>query len=231
MTINDIYNAVKFISNKEQKGYIKPSEFNTLAKQAQLELINEKLDKIRKYKSLERTGTNYRGSTEDVEDFYNEIGVLSTEATLTYNSNKFQYPADVMYIQWLIYESGGIPTPIEIVDKHNVNHVLRSNLVAPSADYPIAIRTSGGYEVFPTSITSSVKLQYYKEPASPVWGYQASGDDYIYNSNTSTEFELPDSCHNDIIIKILKYVGINLRDADLSSYAVQTETQDYVKTK
>lgn len=231
MTINDIYNSVKFIANKEQKGYIKPSEFNTLAKQAQLELINEKLDKIRKHKSLERTGTNYRGAGEDVDDFYNEVGVLSTEATLTYSSNKFQYPTDVMYVQWLVYEPSSSPTPIELVDRHNVNQVLRSSLVAPSVEYPIAIRTSGGYEVFPTTITSGVKLQYYKEPASPVWGYQASGNDYIYNSNTSVQLELPDSCHNDIIIKILKYVGINLRDADLSNYAVQTETQDYAKTR
>lgn len=234
MTINEIYNAVKFFANKEQKGFVKPSEFNTLAQQAQLEVFNEKMDKIRKFKSAERTGTNYRASVEDPTDFLSEISNLLVDNTLGYNTstNLFDRIGSDSYIEEIYYtNNSGKPTKVEIVSKHNINKLLRSNLVAPSVDYPVALLKSNGIEVFPTSITSGIKMSFYRIFSSPIFGYVASGDDYVYNLSTSTQFELPDSTHNDIIIKICKYIGINLRDAELTNYAVQTENQDYIKTK
>ena len=234
MTINEIYNAVKFFANKEQKGFVKPSEFNTLAQQAQLEVFNEKMDKIRKFKSAERTGTNYRASVEDPTDFLSEISNLLVDNTLGYNTstNLFNRIGSDSYIEEIYYtNSSGKPTKVEIVSKHNINKLLRSNLVAPSVDYPVALLKSNGIEVFPTNITSGIKISFYRVVSSPVFGYVASGDDYVYNLATSSQFELPESTHNDIIIKICKYIGINLRDAELTNYAVQTENQDYIKTK
>ena len=234
MTINEIYNAVKFFANKEQKGFVKPSEFNTLAQQAQQEVFNEKMDKIRKFKSAERTGTNYRASVEDPTDFLSEISNLLIETNLSYNSstNLFNRIDSDSYIEEIYYtNNSGKPTKVEIVSKHNINKLLRSNLVAPSVDYPVALLKSNGIEVFPTNITSGIKISLYRVVSSPVFGYVASGDDYVYNLATSSQFELPESTHNDIIIKICKYIGINLRDAELTNYAVQTENQDYIKTK
>ena len=234
MTINEIYNAVKFFANKEQKGFVKPSEFNTLAQQAQQEVFNEKMDKIRKFKSAERTGTNYRASVEDPTDFLSEISNLFVDNTLGYNTstNLFNRISSDSYIEEIYYtNNSGKPTKVEIVSKHNINKLLRSNLIAPSVDYPVALLKRDGIEVFPTSITSGIKMSFYRILSSPVFGYVASGDDYVYNLSTSTQFELPESTHNDIIIKICKYIGINLRDAELTNYAVQTENQDYIKTK
>jgi len=234
MTINEIYNAVKFFANKEQKGFVKPSEFNTLAQQAQLEVFNEKMDKIRKFKSAERTGTNYRASVEDPTDFLSEISNLLVDNTLSYNTstNLFNRIGSDSYIEEIYYtNNSGKPTKVEIVSKHNINKLLRSNLIAPSVDYPVALLKRDGIEVFPTTITSGIKISFYRILSSPVFGYVSSGDDYVYNSSTSAQFELPESTHNDIIIKICKYIGINLRDAELTNYAVQTENQDYIKTK
>ena len=39
--VNHIYNTVNSIINKEQKGYVKVSEFNTLLQQAELENLKE----------------------------------------------------------------------------------------------------------------------------------------------------------------------------------------------
>jgi len=44
MTIDEIYRLVQTFANKEQRGFITPSDFNLLAKQAELELINKRLD-------------------------------------------------------------------------------------------------------------------------------------------------------------------------------------------
>ena len=39
--VHHIFSTVNAIINKEQKGYVKPSEFNTLLKQAELEVFEE----------------------------------------------------------------------------------------------------------------------------------------------------------------------------------------------
>ena len=43
MTIDEVYRLVQTFANKEQRGFITPSEFNLLAKQAELELYNKRL--------------------------------------------------------------------------------------------------------------------------------------------------------------------------------------------
>jgi len=48
MSIDELYRFVQLIANKEQRGFIKPSEFNLLAQQAQLDLIH---DRVARYKT------------------------------------------------------------------------------------------------------------------------------------------------------------------------------------
>ena len=45
MTVDEVYKFVQFMANKEQRGYINPSEFNMLAKRAQLDVSKEKVGK------------------------------------------------------------------------------------------------------------------------------------------------------------------------------------------
>ena len=47
MTIDEVYRLVQTFANKEQRGFITPSEFNLLAKQAELELYNKRLSLIK----------------------------------------------------------------------------------------------------------------------------------------------------------------------------------------
>ena len=42
MTIDEVYRFIQFIANKDQRGFIKPSEFNLAATRAQLDVIEIK---------------------------------------------------------------------------------------------------------------------------------------------------------------------------------------------
>ena len=42
ININELYKFVQFVSNKEQSGYIKPSEFNIAVDRAQMQLFMER---------------------------------------------------------------------------------------------------------------------------------------------------------------------------------------------
>ena len=45
MTIDELYQFVQFAANKEQRGYVKPSEFNMLATRAQIDVIQDRYGK------------------------------------------------------------------------------------------------------------------------------------------------------------------------------------------
>ena len=55
MTIDEVYRLVQTFAYKEQRGFITPSEFNLLAKQAELELYNKRLSLIKEKSPTRRS--------------------------------------------------------------------------------------------------------------------------------------------------------------------------------
>ena len=99
---------------------------------------------------------------------------------------------------------------------------------------------SSDIQVFPTSIRK-IKVRYYKQPegllaltgaktsALPNYSYTVSGAVELFNISGSVDFELPNHYVPELVIEIAKMVGINLRQADVYTYA--TNEQQNNKTK
>ena len=47
--VNELYEFVKFVANKEQSGYIKPDEFNLVADRAQMQFFMERYNNPAEY--------------------------------------------------------------------------------------------------------------------------------------------------------------------------------------
>ena len=56
ININKVYKSVLSILNKEQRGYLTPSEYNNLARQAQLELLDKLFYDYNKFLNIEKAG-------------------------------------------------------------------------------------------------------------------------------------------------------------------------------
>ena len=54
MSIDEIYRLVQTFANKEQRGFITPSDFNLLAKQAELELINKRIEVLQEKSQVKK---------------------------------------------------------------------------------------------------------------------------------------------------------------------------------
>jgi hypothetical protein len=65
-----------------------------------------------------------------------------------------------------------------------------------------------------------ITMTYLRTPNIPVWGYvlDANGRPQ-YDPSTSVDIESPDETHNDIAIRVLRYLGISIREMQLSQYA------------
>lgn len=92
--INSVRNTVLSILNKNNYGYISPSDFNLFAKQAQLEIFDEYFSKYNQSINAENgraSGTEYADRTKTIEE---AINVFSVSKFLRHNSgNKFFMPS------------------------------------------------------------------------------------------------------------------------------------------
>ena len=92
--INSVRNTVLSILNKNNYGYISPSDFNLFAKQAQLEIFDEYFSKYNQSLNAENgraSGTEYADRTKAIEE---AINVFSVSKFLKHSSlNKFSMPS------------------------------------------------------------------------------------------------------------------------------------------
>ena len=190
---------------------------------------------------ISSVAVNNGGSAYSLND---TITVLTgnADATATVSSINSQLyflpPSDLHRIGTVIYKD---ELELQRVERDEFLHINMSRLTKPTTDYPIYIYeratqgTSGNNTgiphiyVYPTSITtaSDIKVSYIRKPANVVWGFTVGGlNQYLYSSSASTQFELHPSEQNEVIMRILAYAGVVIRDPQIvqaAAQAVQTE--------
>ena len=119
--------------------------------------------------------------------------------------------------------------PIEIVNNANINQVLRSSLAKPSTQYPIALIGNSSeatnlklINIFPDTVTK-ITVVHYVYNYSPKWDYVTIAGKPVYDAGSSVQFRSPNRLHGELAIKILEYLGVHIRDADVISFAQNKE--------
>jgi hypothetical protein len=69
----------------------------------------------------------------------------------------------------------------------------------------------------------AISCDYIKKPAKPNWGYVVVNDKALYNSNTSTDFDLHTSEESTLTNKILELAGIVINKPGLSEVILRNE--------
>lgn len=216
--VQSVYEAVKNLANKDQKGFITPAQFNSFAKIAQLNIYYELFREFVEGKKLRRSNVDGHGAFSLVERSKNDLAVFAEKKDLSKSRDGFSKPDDyVMFINCAVKNAAKTPVHI-LTDESKINHLLNSTLSAPSSTFPVAIM-SDTIEVFPTTITK-VTLRYYREPVLPV--YQAKtfatptgAKVELFQDSGSSNFELPYQYEQELVAEIAKMVGINIKDKDL----------------
>jgi len=224
MTIDEIYRLVQAFASKDQRGFITPAEFNLMAQQAELELYNERLQVVMEGSQAKKIAGYYKKALtpavaeQDILPF-----LFDTEFTITGSTTSIRSD----YVCQLYIKSNNVP--IDIVTTKNVGQILRSSLVKPSTDFPVALLSRAGsgatkISVFPESI-GVVTVYYYRYSSKPTWNYVTIAGKPVYDSSNSRAFEISSRCHGELVIKILGYLGVSIREADLVNYAQAKEVE------
>ena len=70
---------------------------------------------------------------------------------------------------------------------------------------------------------AGVHADYIRKPTKPSWGYVVINDKPLYNSNTSTDFELHLSEESELVYRILAFAGIAIEKPQLTQAAIGLE--------
>jgi hypothetical protein len=133
----------------------------------------------------------------------------------------------------IIYTNGAMPSQeLERVTRSELYHLLSSNLTRPTTTYPIYLYEDQKIFVYPRTIQDGINVDYIRRPSSPSWNFTSSAASnyaYIFDANSSINFELHQAEQTEVILKILLYAGVVIKDPQIIQAAaakIQGEEQN-----
>ena len=212
-SVQAVYNSLKDLTNKEQKGFITPQIFNSLASLAQMNIYNEFFTELIDVKKLSRQGFEL-GRDKSIRKFkLEDLSFMVRSATVDSSNNVFDRPDDLSRI-------------ISI----RINNT-------PTESFPVAL-IGREIEVFPSTINSII-ITYYKKPTSfevgtrnesplqPAYNAFEQWDGSLqFNPVGSLDFMLPDHCIPEIVNEMAKLLGVRLRDQNVQVTATREEASE-----
>jgi hypothetical protein len=118
--------------------------------------------------------------------------------------------------------------------RNNFLYINKSPLTKPTKKYPLYIYEEEKLYVYPKEITSKVSVTYVRKPKDVIWNFtasQATNYTYLYNPNTSQQFELMPSEQTNVITKILLYSGVVIKDPQIIQAAAQQIQNENINSK
>ncbi len=225
VSVDTVYQRVLAILNKEQRGYVTPQEFNLFANQAQMDIFEQYFYDINQFGRLHGNDTEY----SDMLNILNEkINIFEKNGSMTYSSNYWSEPSDLYRMGTIIYNS----VEAERINANEYLYINASPLTKPTDARPIFVASSSGYKVYGTNeLTSGVSCNYIKKPAAVVWGYNTVSGQALYNSSSSTDFELHISEETELVFKILQLAGLSIKELQVYQLGNQMEGQNTQQEK
>jgi hypothetical protein len=243
INIDDVYQKVLSIANKEQRGYITPQEFNLMADKAQMEIFDLYFYDMKNAYQKPKNDSVYSDELEmlseklqifraqslanDMTDI--EVGTGDTIPTSVFKLSALSVP---MYrLDTLVFTTpDGYKT--ELVEMTRKERTLAENnpLTKATLRRPTYVREGGTtIRIAPVLTTTQAKLtfHYWRRPAVPKWAYVVVNQKALYNYANSINFELHPSEEEKLVTRILEMSGITIRDASLS----QAANADKINTK
>jgi hypothetical protein len=119
----------------------------------------------------------------------------------------------------------------EKVTNSKISMLANSLLTAPTKTFPAYSLNTDSVTVLPKTINNPGQIfsQYIRYPKDPKWTYSTlTGGQPVFDQSQSDyqDFELPISDEVNLVIKILQYSGIQIREAQVVQFANLEEQKD-----
>lgn len=234
VSVELVYETLKDLLNKDQKGMITPGMFNNYAQVAQMRVYSRIFDSLEVGKLKKKADVDAGGSYSRTKVIKEDLSYYSKSTTLTDTDAVFAKPSDMFRL--ISAETAGAllmgvstSRPIQLCyDEEEIGRILNSTLTAPSEDYPVAL-VSSDIEIFPKNL-KKVRIRYYRKAGSidtngafqsgqPQYTYTTAANVEVFDATTARNFDLPDRYLNDVVMEMAELAGVSMRDQFVTSYA------------
>lgn len=250
ISVIEVFNNVRDIANKDQRGFITPEMFNSMLPTVQANLFTKLFDYAVEARTLRARNIDLQGADSMLlraKDLLSEY--MKSEKLVSYDPttgeretgftdvSTYKKPSNLNKIIALFK---GEDTHVDLIyNTENITRLLNGNLSAPSDAYPVAL-ISTLIEVFP-STSEDIYINYYRNPRSR---YEADTNGYsrgdvdmsalpFYSASTISDgfvipnpascraFDLPVELQEDVVKEICTMIGVSLRDPLIVNYGSQ----------
>ena len=218
VNVNTVYQTVQHISNIEQRGYLPPLTFNSLAGLAQTEIFEQYFHDYNFYENAAKAGKTNSEFANLPEQFRERINLLTTTEDVIPSASRIQIlPSNLYRLVELSFN--GLPIEEEEHDKNR--YAQLSPLAISTATRPTYVRLGDNtIEVSPTGISNEyLQCTYIRTLNVPKWGYVEVDGEPFYAPSRSTQFDIHPADEAELIIKILFYTGVSIKDTDVQQAA------------
>jgi hypothetical protein len=230
--INEVRNAVMFILNKDNNGYLTPSEFNSFAKLAQIEIFEDAFQRVNEWHSRRNIRGQIRQSNSGIADMTKyvteDIELFVKLQTMTYSAGVFLKPSDIYSMVDVIHSNNSV----EKVSNHKITMLNNSLLTAPNVYYPAYVERGNSIVVYPSTIVSGVSAMYVRLPEDPNWTYYTDPfGNPVYDETNALykDFEVSKEDMPKLVLRILAKAGVTLREADIINVVNSEEAKNAQK--
>jgi len=248
VSIDQVYQTVLALANKEQRGYITPQEFNLYADYAQMSIFEQYFYDLGQFQRRRGTSHEYSDIVSNIEE---KLSIFKK-----YNANlNIDGDGDINLTSDLLdlYRLGNINIDYNIPSKTVTVEELglqqhagysRGPLTRQTKNFPIFKKYYSGdsvmIKIYPSpkevgADASEVKTRasYICKPAKPNWTYIVVDEKPLYNPAAAdhTNFSLHSSEKNELVVKILQLAGVTIKDGNLVQAAAQEEVKNIQQEK
>ena len=228
VSVDTVYKTVLLILNKEQRGYMTPDEFNKIGSQVQREIFEKYFEDLNQQVRVPQTDMEYSDRVAITDE---KIAEFKKEATAS-GVNPFTLPDTLYRLGSVTYEeTNKLPVELQRIGRAEFYNIRKSPLTAPTKKHPIYLYEDNQLIVYP-EISSGVKVQYVEKPIDIVWAYTlGSVGQFLFDQNSATDFKLHNSEQTELVLNILLYAGIVIRDPQIVQAAAAKIQQEEVNEK
>lgn len=224
ISVDTVYKTVLLILNKEQRGYMTPDEFDKIGQQVQLEIFEKYFEDLNQIVRAPQTDADYADRLSYLEE---KLSVFENTNTFSV-SNGVATLSDVHRLNTVTYND----IELQKVGRKEYYNIIKSPLTKPTESYPIYLQEGNSLKIEPTTI-STISASFIKKPLPIKWNFtfNANLNIYVYTVTGSTNFELHSSEQTEVILRILAYAGIVIRDPQIVQAATAQVQQQNINEK
>ena len=215
ISIDRVYQKVLAFANKEQRGYITPQEFNLFADQAQMEIFEQYFYDINQWSRQHGNDSEYADMInileDKISDFKQGPTVIISGTVISSISNLFYRLSDINHNNKIVEE-------IKYEDYYKTQY---APLTKATSNRPIYWKKDG--KIYFEPDLGDYSVHWIRKPINPNWNYIVVNDKALYNSTTSTDFELHPSEESELVYRILAYAGVAIEKPQLTQVAAGLE--------